>query len=169
MTTLLLPFDGSAGARSGLRHVAAAHRRDPGLVVHVLNVQPPLSRNVAHHVGRATCRAFHEEQAATVLAAAQQALDTAGVRCSLHWEVGDRAQCIVDAARRWRCDRIVIGTTRKSLLVRLVEGSVINRVIAHTTVPVEVIAGDAPSRLERIGIPAGVGTGLTALWFAAAE
>jgi len=169
MTTLLLPFDGSASARHGVRHVVAVHRTVPDLRVHVLNVQAPFSRNVARHVGRRTRAECHREQAEAVLADARRMLDAAGVRHVLHWEVGDRAASIVSAARRLRCDRIVIGTPRRSLLVRLVEGSVINRVIASTTVPVEVIAGDAPSRLERFGIPAGVGTGLTALWLAAAD
>lgn len=169
MSTLLLPFDGSASSRHGLRHVLDTLRDEPDPTVHVLNVQSPFPRHVGRHVGSRTCTAFHREQAVVLLAMARQPLEAAGVRCHVHWDVGDRAQCIVDAARRLRCNRIVIGTTRKSLLVRLIEGSVVNQVIAHTSVPVEVIAGDAPSRLERIGIPAGIGTGLTALWLAAAE
>lgn len=169
MSTLLLPFDGSAGSLRGAQHVIHTARNEPDLHVHVLNVQPPFSRNVARHIGRRTRAECHREQAEAVLADVRRTLAAAGVRHTVHWEVGDRARCIVEAARRFRCDRIVIGTPRKSLLVRLVEGSVINRVIASTTVPVEVIAGDTPSRLERFGIPAGVGTGLTALWLAAAD
>jgi nucleotide-binding universal stress UspA family protein len=169
MPTLLLPFDGSASARHGMTHVIGASRKDRDLHVHVLHVQSPLPGHVARHVGHAACADFHREQAASILAGAGRSLDAAGVRHALHWEVGDRASCIAEAGRRLRCDRIVFGTTRKSLLVRLVEGSVINRVIALSAVPVEVIPGDAPSRLERFGIPAGVGTGLGALWVAAVD
>lgn len=169
MSTILLPFDGSASARHGVQHVIEASRKDADLQVHVLNVQSPLPGHVASHVGHQACTDFHRDTAVSVLAGASRSLDAAGVRHTVHWEVGDRAACIAEAARRFRCDRIVIGTTRKSLLVRMVEGSVVNRVIALTSVPVEVIAGEAPSRLERFGIPAGIGTGLTALWVATAD
>ena len=65
--------------------------------------------------------------------------------------------------RSLHCDRIVMSTARKSSLVRLVQNSVTNQVIERTTVPVEVIAGDAAPGLERVGIPAGVGAGLLVL------
>ncbi|MNE95921.1 hypothetical protein D3C80_1940710 [compost metagenome] len=73
----------------------------------------------------------------------------------------------MEAARRLHCDVIVMSTARKSSLVRWIEDSVTNQVIERTTVPVEVIAGEAASKLERVGIPAGVGAGLVALWMAA--
>ena len=169
MSTILLPFDGSASARHGVQHVIEASRKDADLQVHVLNVQSPLPGHVASHVGHQACEDFHRDTAVSVLAGASRSLDAAGVRHTVHWEVGDRAACIAEAAWRFRCDRIVVGTSRKNLLLRMVEGSVVNRVIALTSVPVEVIAGDVPSRLERIGIPAGIGTGLTALWVATAD
>jgi len=169
MSTILLPFDGSTSARHGVQHVIDASRKDPDLQVHVLNVQSPLPGHVASHIGHQACADFHREQALPLLAGASRSLDAAGVRHTVHWEVGNSAARIAEAARRFRCDRIVMGTTRKSLLVRMVQGSVVNRVIALTSVPVEVIAGDAPSRLERFGIPAGIGTGLTALWAATAD
>lgn len=169
MSTILLPFDGSASARHGVQHVIEASRTDADLQVRVLNVQSPLPGHVASHVGHQACEDFHRDTAVSVLAGASRSLDAAGVRHTVHWEVGDRAACIAEAARRFRCDRIVVGTSRKNLLLRMVEGSVVNRVIALTSVPVEVIAGDVPSRLERFGIPAGIGTGLTALWVATAD
>jgi nucleotide-binding universal stress UspA family protein len=110
---------------------------------------------------------FHQEQADKALAPVRQALDRSGIPYTIHTEVGDKADCIADAARRLRCDRIVMSTARKSSLVRLLEDSVTNQVIERATVPVEVIAGDAASSLERVGIPAGVGAGLLVLWMAA--
>ena len=84
-------------------------------------------------------------------------------------ELGEKAYVITDAARRLLCDHIVVGAARKSSLIRMVENSTINKVIELTTVPVKVVAGDPVSPLERSGIPAGVGTGLASLFFAAAE
>jgi hypothetical protein len=58
---------------------------------------------------------------------------------------------------------VIALAARKSSLTRMVEASVTNRVLELTTVPVEVIAGDAVSRLERYGIPAAIGAGLMLL------
>ena len=60
-----------------------------------------------------------------------------------------------------------MATARKNSLTRLVENSVTNKVIELTPVPVEVIAGDAVSRWERYGIPAGL-SALVALLLAVA-
>ena len=49
------------------------------------------------------------------------------------------------------------------------EASVTNRVLELTTVPVAVIAGDAVSKLERYGIPAGIGGALGMLLLAAVD
>ena len=49
----------------------------------------------------------------------------------------------------------------------MLEASVTNRVLELTTVPVEVIAGDAVSNLERYGIPAGIGAATAPLLVAA--
>jgi DNA-directed RNA polymerase subunit E'/Rpb7 len=51
----------------------------------------------------------------------------------------------------------------------MVQDSVTNRVLELTPVPVEVIAGENISRLERYGIPVGVGTALAALLVAALD
>ena len=87
----------------------------------------------------------------------------------MHIEVGERAECITAAAHRLRCDHIVISAARKNSLTRLVENSTTNRVLELTSVPVEVIAGDAVSRWERYGIPAGLGTLLALIVAAVAD
>jgi hypothetical protein len=51
----------------------------------------------------------------------------------------------------------------------MLEASVTNRVLELTTVPVEVIAGDAVSNLERYGIPTGVATAIGLMLFAVAD
>jgi hypothetical protein len=61
-----------------------------------------------------------------------------------------------------------MATARKNSLTRLVENSVTNRVLERTTVPVEIVAGNAVSPWERYGIPAALAS-LLALWLVAAE
>ncbi|MDI1268405.1 MAG: universal stress protein [Polaromonas sp.] len=167
MSRVLLPFDGSPNSLHGVRHVAREFMKNRELEIHLLNIRRPFSSQVARFTSRQDRMAFHQEQARKALEPARQALDRSGIAYTVHIEVGERADCIADAARRLRCDRIVMSTARKSSLVRWVEDSVTNQVIERATVPVEVIAGDAASSLERVGIPAGVGAGLLVLGMAA--
>ena len=167
MSGVLVPFDGSANAQYGVRYVVSEFMKNPQLEIHVLNVQPPFSKGVSRFTSKQARMEFHHEQAEKALAPVRQALESAGIAYTAHTEVGDTADCIADAARRLRCDRIVMSTARKSSLVRLVENSVTNQVLERTTVPVQVISGSSASTLERVGIPAGVGAGLIVLVLAA--
>lgn len=169
MPRILVPADGSASSLYAIRHVIAKFHQRPDLEIHLLNVQPAFSKHITAHTSSSDRMDFHRELAETALARAQQMLDIAGIPYTTHLEVGNKVEHIVEAARRLECDAIVMGTARKSSLVRLVESSVTNQLLERATVPIEVIAGDAASRLERIGIPAGVGAGagIVALWVAA--
>lgn len=164
---VLVPSDGSPSSLHGVRHVVREFLKIRDLEIHVLNVQPPFSKHVGDFTSRRARMEFHQEQAEKALVPVRQALDRSGIAYTVHTEVGDKAVCIAKAARRLQCERIVMGTARKSSLIRWAEDSLTNQVIERTTVPVEVIAGDAPSNLERVGIPAGLGAGVLVLWMAA--
>ena len=83
---------------------------------------------------------------------------------SVHIRKGDTAEGIVACAQETAAQKIVMGTTRKNALSRFFEGSVVNKVMAMTELPVEVVAKESGSKLERFGIP--VGVGLAFLWLA---
>jgi len=51
----------------------------------------------------------------------------------------------------------------------MLEDSTTNKVLEKTSVPVEVIAGDSISKLERYGFPAGLGAALALLIAAAVD
>lgn len=166
-TRVLVPLDSSPNAEYGVRHVVSEFLKNRNLEIHVLHVQQPFSRNISRFIGRKVRNEVHREQAETTLKRLRQVLDSSGVPYTVHTETGDKADCIANAAERLGCDRIVMGTARKSSLVRWLGDSVTNKVIQRTTVPVEVIAGNPASAMERVGIPAGVGAGLLGLWIAA--
>lgn len=163
MTTLLLPCDGSPNALLAVRHAVDAFRRGDARMVHLLNVQPPFSPHVARYVSRESRANFHREQADEALAEARRLLEAAAVPHRVHTDVGEKVRCIAEAARRLRCDRIVIGTARKSALVRAVQNSLTNRLLECCPVPVEVIGGTPAGVIERFGIPATVGAGMALL------
>jgi nucleotide-binding universal stress UspA family protein len=168
MSILLLPCDGSSSALLAVRHAIDAFGRGEVRLVHLLNVQPPFSANVARHVGRDLRDDYHRECADVALAEARQLFEAAGVPHVVHSEVGNKVRCIAEAARRLRCDRVLVGSVRRSALVRAVENSLTNQLLERCPVPVEVVGGEPASAIERLGIPAGVGAG-TALLLASAS
>ncbi|MBE0627940.1 MAG: calcium-translocating P-type ATPase, SERCA-type [Burkholderiales bacterium] len=157
MLRILIPVDGSRNCRYAVQQVVKEFMNNTAMEIHLLNVQAPFSREIARFVSRKSLRDHHREQAEKALGPIKQMLDGFGIPYSTHAALGPRAKSIADAARRLRCDRIVMGTARKNSLTRLVENSVTNKVLELTPVPVEVIAGDAVSGLERFGIPAAIG------------
>jgi nucleotide-binding universal stress UspA family protein len=82
-------------------------------------------------------------------------------------ELGDKAETITRVARELRVAQIVMGTARKNSLTRLIEDSVTNRVLELTEVPVQVVAGEAVSVLERFGVPAGIAAAVALIFVAA--
>ena len=169
MLKVLVPVDGSPNSLHAVRRVINEFAKNREVEVHLLNVQAPFSRHIAQFASRKNRDSLHHDEAEKALLPVRRMLDGAGVPHTVHIEVGSKAELIAAAARRLRCDHIVMSTARKNSLTRMIEASVTNRVLELTTVPVAVIAGDAVSKLERYGIPAGVGGALALLLLAAAD
>jgi len=165
MLNVLVPIDGSDNSLNALRHAVDEYRRDHDLRLHLLHVQPRLSRHISRFVSRRDRTEWHRERAQGALAGARELLHRAGVPFSDAWCMGDRATEICRAAQRLQCHHIVIGTARKNSLTRMLEDSVTHRVLEDATVPVEVVVGREVSKLERWGLPAGVGLGLGGLLY----
>lgn len=160
MLKVLIPVDASRNSQFAVKQVIKEFMNNSAMEIHLLNVQPPFTRDVARYFSRKSLHDYHRDQAAQALAPAKQLLEGFGIPYSAHAEVGERAKAITATAQRLRCDCIVMSTARKNSLTRLVENSVTNRVLELTSVPVELIAGDAVSKWERYGIPAGIGAAL---------
>jgi len=169
MLKVLIPVDGSPNCQFAVKHVIKQFMNNTAMETHLLNVQPPFNKDITRFVSRKSLQDHHHDQAEEALRPIRQMLDNFSIPYSVHIEVGEKAKCIADTARRLRCDQIVMSTARKNSLTRLVENSVTNKVIELTPVPVEVIAGDAVSRWERYGIPAGLGALLALLLSVAAD
>ena len=169
MKKILVPVGESRNGLFAVRRVVNEFMADPAMEIHLLNVQMPLSRHIAQFVARGNREDFHRERAELALKPARELLQQHGVPFSEHMRLGERAAIIADEAKRLRCDHIVMSTARKNSLTRLLEVSTTNRVLELTTVPVELVAGDQVSKLERFGIPAGVGTAVALLVAAAVD
>jgi YjbE family integral membrane protein len=168
MLKVLIPVDGSTNALLAVRHAMAEYQRHHELELHLLNVQPRLSRHIARFVNRADREGWQQDRADAASASARALLIQAGLPHEVHWAVGERAEQICRSAERLGVHHIVMGTARKSSLTRMLEDSVTSRVLEATSVPVEVVAGEAISKWERWGLPAGV-LGVGGLLFLAVD
>ncbi len=167
MEKILLPVDGSPNSKYAARQVLNEFMKNPTIEVHLLNVQPPFSRHIANFVSRGDRSEYHRAQGEKAVMRIKEMLDNSSVPYTVHLEVGDKATLIPEFARRLHCDRIVMSTARKNSLTRMLEDSTTNRVLEATEVPVEIIAGDAISPVERYGVPTGIGAAIVLLFMAA--
>lgn len=156
MLKVLIPVAGSRNDRIAVQSVIKRFMKNTAMEVHLVNVQIPFSQYVARFSTRESRDDYHRERSEKALAPVREMLDKFSIPYAVHMEVGDRAKMIVGMARHLRCDEIVMATSRKNALTRLVESSVTDRVIQLTTVPVEIIAGESMSKWERYGIPAAI-------------
>lgn len=163
MMKVLLPVDGSANSLNAVRHVVNRFLGDSAMEVHLLHVRAPLTRHIAQFVSRRDRESFHKDEAERALVPARDLLNQFGVPHAEHVELGEKAVTINRVAQRLRISQIVMGTARKNSITRMLEDSVTNKVLEIAQVPVEVVAGQSVSKLEQIGIPAGVGAAVAFL------
>jgi nucleotide-binding universal stress UspA family protein len=140
---VLVPSDGSQASLAAVRRAARLARERPGLELHLLNVQPPVSGDVATFVGGGTVRAYHKEEGAEELKAARAILDEAGVAYEYHVAIGRAGETIAGYARERQCDEIVMGTSGAGGVKRLLGTTAVD-VLEEATVPVTFVkAGTA--------------------------
>jgi nucleotide-binding universal stress UspA family protein len=143
---ILVPHDHSAPADGALR--VAASLLPPGgrlVVLHALSLAPFYPDGHALRLPDAELLASEQRRLARHVARVL-GRGRRGVECRV--AVGVPSECILRAARD--ADLVVIGTTGRTGLRRLVIGSVAERVVRHAAAPVlSVRRGAAPRRTRR--------------------
>jgi YjbE family integral membrane protein len=163
MVKVLIPVDGSTNSLKAVQHVVNRFVENHLLEIHLLHVRTPLTQNAARFISKRNRAAWHRDEAEQALKPARDMLEKFKAPYAAHVELGERARTIGRVAQRLRVDQIVMGTARKNSLTRLIEDSVTNKVLELARVPVEVVAGESISKLERFGVPAGIGAALALL------
>ena len=134
---LLVPMDGSA---SSTRALGALIRQmglyKDGVEIHLLNVQHALSSHAAAHVGTDVVPEYHREQGLAELKAGREMLEAGKIPHQFHIAVGEPAEVITRYAADHACDQIVMGTRGMGAVSNLMLGSVANKVIHLSSVPV---------------------------------
>lgn len=142
MTTALIPVDGSETALRAVRRFAALARGMPDAFAILMTVEPELPLVDRMAGGPDAARRFGQplrDKAEKLLAQARSELDRVGVRSASSVEFGDPADTIVARAKDWSVDVIVIGSERRGTLGSLLQGSVAQKVLHHSDLPVLLV------------------------------
>ena len=140
---IVLAVDGSSYSEDAAEAVAA-HPWPPGTVVRVLSavedVTPPATE-LWYDAGGSLERArkemeIHAEQLTARMA---EALRASGLTIETAVRRGDARSVIVDEAKEWDADLIVVGSHGYTGLKRLLLGSVAQSVVSHAPCSVEVV------------------------------
>lgn len=135
---LLLAHDGSEAAARALQYVLD-HEDFFGEQAELVlvNVHYPLPTPRAQAIlGSEAIEQYHREEAEEILAPARRLLATKNYRVSERAIVGDPATQIIAAAQQHGSEMIVMGSQGRSALGNLLIGSVAQRVIANSPIPV---------------------------------
>ncbi|PXW87292.1 nucleotide-binding universal stress UspA family protein [Nitrosomonas sp. Nm84] len=140
MLKILLPVDGSdhsSQAVADFIHLLDWYKEKPEL--HLLSVQHPLDGNVSLFINQADIKQYHQEGGLENLQNVRNLLDQAGIAYQYHITVGDPAEMIVRFAVEKHYDQIVMGPRGKGGIKGLLLGSVTNKVMKSSTIPVLLV------------------------------
>lgn len=138
---ILIPVDGTASANRAVEYVIASRdwlKEMPQVLL--LNVQWKIaSGNVKLFINQQTIDDHYREQGMAALAPAREKLDAAGMAYSYHISVGTPVESIIQYAAEQKVGQIVLGAGKQLTLSSLLLGSVVNKVLHLSEVPVVLI------------------------------
>lgn len=137
---ILLAVDGSDAGLSAARHVVTLRKslKAPPAIT-LLYADPPLARAVTLELGTEGAAKFHAGNGEMALKRARAALKRADSNFTERMVVGEPAATILEQAKSSRADLIVMGTHGQGALKGLILGSVAQKVISTSAIPVTVV------------------------------
>lgn len=136
---ILFAADGSNFTKKALAFLVNHEALLAGGELVVLNVQPPLPPQVKGFVGASVVADYHSDEAAKVLAPIEDFLRRHELKFRTTWVIGQAGHEIVEASKREGAQMIVMGTHGYGLLGRTVMGSIAQRVLVDSEVPVLLV------------------------------
>ena len=137
---ILLAADGSPFTQKALAFVAG-HKSLLGVddEMIVVNVQAPVPGRVTTMLGSAEVAAYHAEESSKVLEPIKAFLEQNALRHRCLAVIGSAAEEIIQAAKNEQVDLIVMGTHGHGWIGRALMGSVAQRVVVDSAVPVLLV------------------------------
>jgi nucleotide-binding universal stress UspA family protein len=136
---LLVAADGSKFTKKALAFLVTNTEMVGNDEIVVLHVQPPVPPRVKTMLGAGAVHDYHKEEADKVIAPIARFLQRHKLQFRSSWLVGSAGDEIVRIAAREKCAMIVMGTHGHGLLGRALMGSVAQRVVTHSEVPVLLV------------------------------
>ena len=139
MHKILLPVDGSASAERAAQYIIKIWPHQQQAELHLINVQPPLSGDIASFVPAENIADYHREQAMQETDSVRQALANDAVPFTLHTVTGPIAETIAEQAKQLGVTQIIMGSRGMSAISNLLLGSIATKVIHLTDAPVTLV------------------------------
>jgi nucleotide-binding universal stress UspA family protein len=139
MYRILVAVDGSDRADRAAQFAVDLARRLQDAELHLVNVQDPVEESQTHGLARDAIRQHRETLAVATSTAARALAARAGVRCIFDWHFGDPAQVLTDLASSTQCNLIVMGTQGAGAMQTLMLGSVAQRALHLSSVPITLV------------------------------
>ena len=137
----LVPVDGSAYSNRALDYVIR-RALDSGSTakVHIVNVQMPLvGVNVKLFVSAESLQSLYREEGHKIIDPALETLRAAGITGEAHLRVGEASESIIDVSRDIGATEIVMGSHGRGALAGALMGSVAQKVVHQSEVPVVLL------------------------------
>ena len=145
MRTILVPVDGSACAERAIEETVKLTQKSGPLDIHLLNVQPRIFvEETLVYLDAAKMDTYYYGQGSKGLASAEKLLKKAGIAYTAHRAVGPVAETIVTKAKELGADGILMGTHGHGRVAGMLLGSVSNKVLHLSPVPVTFVRGEPP-------------------------
>ncbi len=139
---IVVPTDGSPASIAALSELLprlAWFAKPPALALLHVHEKIPYSRAVAW-VGKDVAQSYYDDESTAALAPGVALLESSGVTFEKVSRVGDPATEIVTFTQEWKGDLVAIGRHGHSALEKLLMGSVAQKVVAASKVPVLLLA-----------------------------
>ena len=136
---ILVPVDGSENADRAVKHAIELAKKQPGTVLHLLNVQASVGSLVTMFVPKANVDSHHREEGEKALASAVKLCTEAGIAFKIHISVGRPGVVAGEFVKRLGAKSVVMGTRGHTGMAGVLLGSVAQDVIAHVDVPVALV------------------------------
>ena len=150
---ILVAYDESEVAARALREAIGLARDGGGAVriVHAVDIMFPATTDMVY-VDLEAYRRDRIAQGQAVVAAGAAEAAAAGIQAEtavLEVEGTRFSNAILDDARAWRAELIVVGTRGRGALIHLLLGSVAERIIRHSPVPILLVGSPQPGKAGR--------------------
>jgi nucleotide-binding universal stress UspA family protein len=136
---MILAADGSAYTKKALAYLVNQEGLCTGAELTVLNVQAPVPPRVKTLAGAGVVASWHQDEAKKVLQPIERFLARHEIPFKTKWVVGHASDEIVALAQKEKANMIVMGTHGHGALGRAILGSVAQKVVSQSKVPVLLV------------------------------